>query len=395
MHAAERPDHRSPSGCIRATSSCSCPRASPSRSRRCATTWSRRSWSMPSSNALGFIQQAVQTGEQQGGLPARQFRLRQEPLHGGAEPAAGRQHAGALDPRAGRRRGAPHAGRRASKFLLVPYHMIGARDMESAILGHYAEYVRKHAPGGAGARLLPGRGPVQGCAASCASAWAMSAFFAQLNEGAEAPAVVAAGASFDSGWDAASFEAAMLEPPNGEERSRLVGDLITQYFSAYRSAGRQRRVVRLARRWPRHHEPPRQGAGLRRGHPVPGRADPLARQPRRRRRISSAARARSWSKLVEATNADRPVPLISFVARQRDLRDLVGENLAGAVQLQFSDVLKHWEARFHKHHPGRPQPAGDRREARAAPGERSRPPDAAGRVRRRAEDAQGRARHAC
>jgi hypothetical protein len=53
-------------------------------------------------------------------------------------------------------------------------------------------------------------------------------------------------------------------------------------------------------------------------------------------------------KLVEATNAERPVPLISFVARQRDLRDLVGENLAGSVHLQFSDVLKHWEARFHR-----------------------------------------------
>jgi len=30
------------------------------------------------------------------------------------------------------------------------------------------------------------------------------------------------------------------------------------------------------------------------------------------------------------------VPLISFVARQRDLRDLVGENLAGAVQFAVS-----------------------------------------------------------
>jgi hypothetical protein len=36
------------------------------------------------------------------------------------------------------------------------------------------------------------------------------------------------------------------------------------------------------------------------------------------------------------------------VARQRDLRDLVGENLAGSVQAQFSDVLRHWEARFHR-----------------------------------------------
>ena len=29
------------------------------------------------------------------------------------------------------------------RFLMVPYHMIGARDMESAILGGYAEHVRR------------------------------------------------------------------------------------------------------------------------------------------------------------------------------------------------------------------------------------------------------------
>jgi hypothetical protein len=50
-----------------------------------------------------------------------------------------------------------------------------------------------------------------------------------------AAAVVEGWGEFDSGWDAVSFEAAMLEPPNGEERSRLVGDLITQFFSAYRT----------------------------------------------------------------------------------------------------------------------------------------------------------------
>lgn len=39
-----------------------------------------------------------------------------------------------------------HSWTDGCKFLLVPYHMIGARDMESAILGHYAEFVRKQHP---------------------------------------------------------------------------------------------------------------------------------------------------------------------------------------------------------------------------------------------------------
>ena len=51
-------------------------------------------------------------------------------------------------------------------------------------------------------------------------------------------------------------------------------------------------------------------------------------------------------KLVESNRADRPVPLVSFIARQRDLRDLIGKQVAGAEKLAFSDVLSHHEGRF-------------------------------------------------
>ena len=32
------------------------------------------------------------------------------------------------------------------KFLLVPYHMIGAHDMESGVLGNYVDFMRKAHP---------------------------------------------------------------------------------------------------------------------------------------------------------------------------------------------------------------------------------------------------------
>ena len=54
------------------------------------------------------------------------------------------------------------------------------------------------------------------------------------------------------------------------------------------------------------------------------------------------------SKLVEAEAAGRPIPIVSFVARQRDLRELVGEQVTGALQLGFADVLQWWEARFER-----------------------------------------------
>src|SRR5205823_4685912 len=52
------------------------------------------------------------------------------------------------------------------------------------------------------------------------------------------------------------------------------------------------------------------------------------------------------AKLVEFKNP-RPIPLVSFVARQRDLRELIGDRFPGAAQLNFAQILGHWEGRFH------------------------------------------------
>ncbi len=301
-------------------------------------------------NALGFIEQAVQTGGSKAAY-----------LHGSF--GSGKSHfmavlnlllAGNTQARATPELAdvvARNGWTTGRKFLLVPYHMVGARDMESAVLGQYAEFVRKKHP----EAPVPGFYLAEGLfkdANALRLRMGDESFFAKLNEGAkrgvEGGGNGASGwGSFDSGWDLASFEAAMLEAPNGEERSRLVGDLISQFFSAYRTiAGSGESYVSLD--------------------------DGLSIMSRHARDLgydavilfldelvlwlaSHAADVNFVSregtklvKLVEATNADRPIPLVSFVARQRDLRDLVGENLAGVVQVQFSDVLKHWEARFHR-----------------------------------------------
>jgi hypothetical protein len=53
-------------------------------------------------------------------------------------------------------------------------------------------------------------------------------------------------------------------------------------------------------------------------------------------------------KLVEAGAGSRPVPIISFIARQRDLRTLMGEHALGAEVRNFEDALAYFEARFSK-----------------------------------------------
>jgi hypothetical protein len=53
-------------------------------------------------------------------------------------------------------------------------------------------------------------------------------------------------------------------------------------------------------------------------------------------------------KLVEAGAGSRPVPIVSFVARQRDLRTLMGEHALGSEVRNFEDALAYFEARFSK-----------------------------------------------
>ncbi|MBK6715972.1 MAG: phage resistance protein [Burkholderiales bacterium] len=233
------------------------------------------------------------------------------------------------------------------RFLMVPYHMIGASDMESAVLGQYADHVR---------RLHP-TAPVPGFylaeelfrdASALRQRLGDEAFFSKLNE---APGSGSTGGDgwgeLEGGWDAISFEAALLEPPEGEERGRLVGALISQFFTAYQAlAGAGESFVPL-------------DAGLaimsRHARDLGYDAVILFLDELVLWLASHASdpgfvsrEGTKLVKLVEATHADRPIPLVSFVARQRDLRDLVGENLSGAAGVQFSDVLKHWEARFHR-----------------------------------------------
>lgn len=51
-------------------------------------------------------------------------------------------------------------------------------------------------------------------------------------------------------------------------------------------------------------------------------------------------------KLVEAQDSDRRIPIISFIARQRDLAEMVGKIHIGAENARLHDSLNHWEGRY-------------------------------------------------
>lgn len=227
------------------------------------------------------------------------------------------------------------------RFLLVPYHMIGQPSMEAAVLGGYARWVRTNHP----EAPVPG---VYRAEALIADARRLrerlgdEAFFAGLG-GREAGG---GWGELEGAWDAARFAAACAAAPGSDERAELIGALIGAYFHSYAGVA--------------------EGAG----ETFVPLDEGLAVISRHARALGYDAlvlfldelilwlathasnqdflneEGAKVSKLVEAQSAERPVPILSFVARQRDLRELVGDAVTGAQQLGFGDVLRWWEARF-------------------------------------------------
>jgi hypothetical protein len=231
------------------------------------------------------------------------------------------------------------------KFLLVPYHMIGARNMESAILGGYVDHVTQLHP----STPLPGvylADEIFKNAVQHRQALGDDKFFAQLNQGQKTEGGGGWG-KLAKGWEAARFEAALVAPPTSEERTRLVGDLVQYIFPAFRgiASGKDEAYVDLD-----------VGLAVISAHAKALGYDALilfldelilwlATHSADLNFVQTEGN--KLAKLVESRKAERPVPIISFVARQRDLRELIGENVTGVEQLNFGDVLSHWEGRFH------------------------------------------------
>lgn len=227
--------------------------------------------------------------------------------------------------------------------LLLAYHMIGAKSLEGAVFSGYVEHCRTHHPD---ARIpaLYRADPIFANADNLRATMGDDTFFATLNS------ATAAGSddfgSLGARWDAATYDHAVTAPPNDPERLRLVSDLVATHlpaFSEVAGSGAEAYVEMD------------EGLAIISAHArelgydaivlfldelilwLAGRIADLGWVQQEVHKVV---------KLVEATSGARPVPIVSFIARQRDLRELVGEYVPGSEALGFTDVLGHWEGRF-------------------------------------------------
>ena len=233
------------------------------------------------------------------------------------------------------------------KFMLVPFNLIGATGLEAALLGGYADHIRRHYPTAPTPAVYRAEALFED-AKSLRQAMGDGSFFAKLNREEQDQSLLTSAAAkeggwgdLEGGWDGARFERALAAPANNADRRQLVTDLVETFF---RAAQNTSEFISLDDGLSviSHHA---RGLGF---HAVILFLDELilwlashAADP-----DFVACEGQKLVKLVEASKADRPIPLVSFIAKQREIADLVRDQVTGAQLAAIGDVLRFWEARF-------------------------------------------------
>ncbi len=224
------------------------------------------------------------------------------------------------------------------KFLLVPYHMLGASSLEERVFDGYCRVIGREHPEAKLPALFDTDGVI-------ADANAM-----RVRLGDEAFLKLLGDDSQDSGWgdyDQAAgwtieaYEAAADSPPLSEARQKLATALIERVFPS--QTGR-RGTIEFA-----------EGLQLMSQHAKGLGYDAIVLfldelilwlASRASTPGFIEEQADKLVNLVESDRMERPIPLIGFIARQRDLRSLIQRGMPGAQQLDIDDKLSHHEGRF-------------------------------------------------
>ncbi|TDD75126.1 phage resistance protein, partial [Actinomadura rubrisoli] len=226
------------------------------------------------------------------------------------------------------------------KILLVPYHLSGSTTLASAVLGDYVKHVAELHPEASPAPVYRDDLLLENARRLRAS-MGDEAFITGL------PSAEDDKWGTPTGWTAEALDASLNAPHGDLKRQNLVSDLLATHLAAYRQAvsGDADAFVPLD-----------EGLAIisRHAKDVLGYdalillLDELVLwlNTRLAKPAFVAEQASMVAKLVESADWRRPAPIISFVPRQRDLRELVGRDVAGAQQTSLFDTLKHWDGRF-------------------------------------------------
>ena len=228
-----------------------------------------------------------------------------------------------------------HESVMAANLLTLDFHLIGADSLESALFSGYLRQVALLHPD-AVMPVLHNTVSLFLDARSMRETLGDVAFFEKLNSGA-----ASGWGDFGTGWDSDSFDAAMAEDLDGESRGRLASVLVTNFFRSYSLVGQWVGIETGLKLITSHAKSLGYSAVvLFLDELVLWLASHLADTE------FVSTEGTKVAKLVETGAGSRAVPIVSFVARQRDLKDFLGESVPGAEQMAVGQTFTWWEDRF-------------------------------------------------
>lgn len=229
------------------------------------------------------------------------------------------------------------------RFLTVPFHLVGESDLESAVFGQYVRHMERTHPGAAPPAVFADE-PILTNADGLRAKVGDDTFFAQLSD--DGGAGDDGWGDLGAAWTAATYDAARTAPHGSPDRIRMVQAVLTTWLTGYAEAAQANKggyvgfEDGLAAISTHAHSLGYGGVILFLDELILWFLSRLADT------AWVSEEGSKLSKLVEAPTALRPVPIVSIIARQRDLRELVGDSIPGAEKLSLADIFAHQADRF-------------------------------------------------
>lgn len=223
------------------------------------------------------------------------------------------------------------------KFLMVPFHLVGAESLDAAVLGGYAKYVRDHHPDAAPPLVHPDDLMLKDAAKLRASV-GDEKFLDLLDLPQE-----------DSDWggtNAERIDRAFHAPPGDADRRDLVERLLKGPLSSYSAAVMGDKQSYL---------PLENGLAEISAHAKTLGYDAvilfldeliLWLMGKTATQDFVQSEAAKLVKLVESGDTRRPVPIVSFISRQRDITTLLHSTAVGAEEDNLRKSIDHNSGRF-------------------------------------------------
>ncbi|TDB94628.1 phage resistance protein, partial [Micromonospora fluostatini] len=231
---------------------------------------------------------------------------------------------------------------RDRRLLTLTFHMLDARSVEQAILEGYLNQVTVLHPE-APRPAVHRSDALLDDAARLRARMGDEAFFAALHDGGGAAAGggLAAARARAAGWTPQRYAAAAADPPGTAERDLLVTSLTSSFFTG---AVRSGEYLDLDT-----------GLAVITRHATSLGYDGLVLfldelilwlSTRISDHTFVNTEGAKLNKLVESADATRPLPLISFVARQRNLEDFLGPQVGGTEREALAHLMRSLQGRF-------------------------------------------------